>query len=111
VFRSSILDILQDFLQDERHSILISSHITSDLERVADYITFLHRGRVLLSESKDLLLEEYGLLKCGEDQLAQIDRSGVVQVRRGRFGCEALVRDRGSDAYRGLTIDRRPSTK
>ena len=62
--REEILDIFLEFIQDEEHSILLSSHIISDLEKIADYVTFIHRGEVLFSEAKDQLLEEYGILKC-----------------------------------------------
>lgn len=62
IVRNEILDIFLDFIQDEEHSILMSSHITTDLEKVADYITFIHDGTVIFSESKDMLLNEYGLL-------------------------------------------------
>jgi ABC-2 type transport system ATP-binding protein len=93
VVRNEILDELQAFLRDEDHSVLLSTHITSDLERVADSITYLHKGRVALTEEKDALLEQYGRLACTAEQLGQVDRAYIVGERRGQFGCEALIRD------------------
>lgn len=93
VARADILDVFLDFIQDERRSVLFSSHITTDLERVADYITFIRKGRIVMSDSKDRLLADHAVLKCGSDDLGQIDPSLVAGVRRNRFSCEVLVRD------------------
>ena len=64
IARSEILDIFQDFIQNGENSILVSSHITSDLEHIADYITFISDGRILLSKTRDELLDEYGIVHC-----------------------------------------------
>ena len=96
VVRDEILDEFLAFICDEEHSILISSHITSDLEKVADYITYLHQGRIVLSDAKDTILEHYGRVGCTAAQLETIDPADLVRVRRGSFGCEALVADRGA---------------
>lgn len=96
VVRSEILDVFLDFIQDEEHSILLSSHITSDLEKIADYLVFLHKGRVVFEEPKDDLLQRYGVLRCGEDVFARLERSQRVGYRRSRFGYEVLVRDRAA---------------
>ncbi len=96
VVRDEILDEFLGFIQDEEHSILISSHITSDLEKVADYITYLHQGRVVLSEAKDVLQDNYGRVGCTASDLLAMDPGDVVQVRKGSYGCEALVRDRAA---------------
>lgn len=92
VVRSEILDEFRDFIQDEEHSILLSSHITSDLERVADYIVYIHKGRVALSGEKDTLLEEYGRLVCTAADLARVEPDFLAGVRRGQFSVEALIR-------------------
>lgn len=89
--RDSILDLFMEFIQDERRSILLSSHIISDLEKICDYITFIHKGEILLSEEKDLLLEKYALLKCTREQLAAIAPAAVAGVRKHDFGVEAVV--------------------
>ncbi|WP_343209316.1 ABC transporter ATP-binding protein [Anaerolentibacter hominis] len=91
VVRDEILDIFLDFIQEEDHTILISSHILSDLEKICDYITFIHKGKVLFCKPKDELLEEYGVLKCSEKDLASIDPSIIKGVRKNQFGVEALV--------------------
>ena len=106
--RDEILDQFLDFVQDEHHAILISSHITSDLEKAADYVVYLHKGRVALQGAKDELLEEYGRLVCGQADLDKVDSAFLVGVRRSQFGCEALVRDREKFVrlYPALTVDR-----
>ena len=95
IVRDEVLDLFYDFMQDEGHAILLSSHITSDLDKIADYITFIHAGRVALSEPRDELLDTYGVLRCTADQLSALDPSVVRGKRVGAFGCEALVRRDG----------------
>ena len=108
VVRDEILDEFLAFACDEQHSILISSHITSDLEKAADYIAYLHQGKLLLCEEKDRLLEEYGRLVCSEAELSAVDASFLAGVRRGKFSCEALVKHRArfAAAYPHLTVER-----
>ena len=89
-----MLDLFLEYIQDERHSILMSSHITSDLEQVADSIAYLHHGQLLFHEDKDTLLQEYGLLRCARHDLETLPPDCVVFVREGTFGCEALVKQR-----------------
>ncbi|HBC26936.1 MAG TPA: ABC transporter [Ruminococcaceae bacterium] len=108
VVRSEILDLLLEFIQDEEHAVLLSTHITSDLEHVADYVTFLHDGQVVFSESKDDLADSYGILKCGKEDFARVDRALLLRTRQSRFECEALVRNRRAvmRAYPKLVVDR-----
>ncbi len=88
--REEFLDTVLEFMQDEDHTALVSSHITSDLERIADYIVFIHKGRVVLSGEKDALLERFGIARCGKD--AEIrEKDLVVSTRRGEFGTSMLV--------------------
>ena len=96
VVRDEILDEFLSFICDEDHAILISSHITSDLEKAADYITYIHQGRIVLSQAKDDILDRYGRVGCSAADLAAIDPSDLLRVRKGSFGCEALVTDRGA---------------
>lgn len=107
VVRDEILDEFLSFICDEEHSILISSHITSDLEKVADYITYLHQGQIVLSDAKDTILDSYGRVGCTAAQLETIDPADLVRVRRGSFGCEALVSDRKAfhRSYPSLMVD------
>ena len=96
VVRDEILDEFLGFIQDEDHAILMSSHITSDLEKVADYIAYIHQGEVVLSDAKDSILDSYGRVGCTAAQLEDIDPRDVLRVRKGSFGCEALVKDRSA---------------
>lgn len=91
IVRDEILDIFLEFIQDESHSIFISSHILSDLEKICDYITFLHEGNVIFSEEKEVLLQKYAVVKCSAQEFEALDREAVVGVRRNSFGVEALV--------------------
>lgn len=104
VVRDEILELFFEFVQDENHAIFISSHITSDLEKICDYVTFIHHGRILLSEEKDTLCERLGLLKCTREQLGELDSGAVHGVRESAFGVEALV-ERGR-VPEGLLIER-----
>ncbi len=90
VARDEILDILYDFMQDERRSVLISSHIVSDLEKLCDYIAFIHRGRLVFFEEKDALYEKYAVLRAPLETLRSC-ADAVVAVHRGEFGAGALV--------------------
>lgn len=94
VVRDDILDLLLEFVQDETHSILVSSHITSDLEKIADYIVFLHKGRVVFSKPKDELIEQYGILKCGAAQFDALDKADLIVCRKMDYEWQALVADR-----------------
>ena len=108
VVRDEILDEFLGFIQDEDHAILISSHITSDLEKVADYIAYIHQGEVVLSGAKDAILDSYGRVGCTAAQLETIDPRDVLRTRRGAFGGEALVKDRAAFArkYPMLLVER-----
>lgn len=92
VIRDDVLDILLDYLQDENHTVFISSHILSDLEKIADYIAFIHEGELLFMENKDSLAEEYGIASLTEDQLQALEPGAVIGLRKHRFGIEALVK-------------------
>lgn len=89
VVRDDILTILSDFTRDEEHAVLISSHIVSDLEKICDYIAFLHRGRLLLCEEKDRLTEEYGILRGTTEG---IEPAAVCGQRATPYGTEYLLR-------------------
>ncbi|NMC57282.1 MAG: ABC transporter ATP-binding protein [Eubacteriaceae bacterium] len=91
IIRDEILDVFLDFIQDETHSIFMSSHIISDLEKVCDYITFIHEGKIIFCESKDELKEKFGILKCSENEFLNIDKSIIKGYRKNNFGVEALV--------------------
>lgn len=92
IVRDSILDVFMEFIQNEENSILLSSHIVSDLEKICDYITFIHDGKVVLMQEKDVLMEEYVILKCSQTELMQQPKNAVVSFRKNKFGVEALVK-------------------
>ena len=89
--RDELLDIFNDFTRDENCSILLSSHIVSDLEKICDYIAFLHRGRLVLCEEKDRLLEEYALIRLTEERLRELPEESIISRRTSGYGTEALV--------------------
>ena len=89
--REELLEVFADFAAQDGHAVLLSSHIVSDLERICDYIAFLHKGRLVLCEEKDLLLDKYGILKCSKEQLANIPQEAIHGRRGGTYGVEALV--------------------
>ena len=97
VVRDEVVDMLSEFTRDESHAILISSHIVSDLEKLCDYVAFLHKGKLLLCEEKDLLLSEYGILHCRPEELPE---DGVLHKKQNAYGVEAIVR---RDAIRPRT--------
>lgn len=92
VVRDSVTDLLLDFTRDKGHSVLISSHIVSDLEKLCDYIAFLHKGKLMLLEEKDALMEEYGLLQCSRDEAERIDPSAIIGRRDNPYGSRLIVR-------------------
>ena len=107
VVRNEILDIFLEYLQNEEHSILMSSHITSDLEKIADSVTFIDKGKVLISGYKDDILESHGVLKCTKDDYRDIAPEDIVSARLNDFGAEIMVSDRAecSRKYSGAVID------
>ena len=94
VVRRELLDYLRELMQDENKSILFSSHITTDIEQVADFITYVHDGKVIFSKTKDDVFEQFVIVKGGNDLLDDETRKSFVGVRRGAFGFEGLTRDR-----------------
>ena len=94
VVRDDILDILLDFVQEENNSILMSSHITSDLEKIADYIVFIHKGKVIFEETKDNLIYNYGIIKCKLKEFNDIDKKDIIRYRKMNYGYEILIKNK-----------------
>lgn len=94
IVRDEVLDIFLDFVQDETHAVLVSSHITSDLEKIADYITFIHEGKLIFSLSKDELIYNYGIIKCGREQFMKMDSDDIIAYRKRDYEYEILVSDK-----------------
>ena len=91
VVRDEVVEMFSEFTRDENHSILISSHIVSDLEKLCDYIAFLHKGKLLLCEEKDVLLSEYGIIHCSAEELSGLLPSAVLHKKENPYGIEAMV--------------------
>ncbi len=100
VVRDEILDIFNEFTRDPGHSVLLSSHIVSDLEKICDYIAFINNGRLQLCEEKDRLMERFGIIRCGKEELEAIPEAAVRGVKQGKYGNEVLVeRQRVADCF------------
>ena len=107
VMRDDMLDVFLEFVQEENHSILLSSHITSDLEKVADYITFIHKGRLILTAPKDDLVYRYAVMRCRESQFQAVDREDILAYRKRDMQIDVLVAD-GREAkrkYKDVVVD------
>ena len=107
VMRDDILDVFLEFVQDEEHSIMISSHITTDLEKVADTITFIHQGKVLFCKAKDELLYHYGIIRCGATAFDEIDKSEILAYRKEDYQWNVLVADKekARRRYKNAVVD------
>ena len=108
VVRNEILDIFLEYLQDEDNSILMSSHITSDLEKVADMVTFIDRGKILITGIKDEILASHGVVKCSKRDFKDFEREDYISARVTDFGAEVMVsdRDKAAKKYSGAVIDK-----
>ena len=108
IVRNEMIGIFRDFVVEEDHTILLSSHITGDLEKIADEVVFIDGGRIVLAGNKDEILEKHGVLKCKKDDLAGISKSLIVSIETGSFGAKALVNDRtaAEKLYPGAVIER-----
>lgn len=107
IMRDEMLDVFLEFVQEESHSILLSSHITSDLEKVADYITFIHNGKLILTASKNDLVYHYAVMRCRESQFLALDPGDIIAYRKRDFQIDVLV-DNGKEAqrkYKGAVVD------
>ena len=93
IMRDEILDVFLEFVQEENHSILLSSHITSDLEKIADYITFIHNGTMIMTVSKNDLAYRYAVMRCKENQFRALDSADIIAYRKRDFQIDVLVPD------------------
>lgn len=107
VMRDDILDVFLEFVQNENHSIMMSSHITTDLEKVADYITFIHQGKVVFSKRKDDLRYHYGIIRCGAAIFDQIDKQEILAYRKEDYQWNVLVADKekAKKKYKNAVVD------
>ena len=107
IMRDEMLDVFLEFVQEESHSILLSSHITSDLEKVADYVAFIHNGKLIMTVSKNDLVYNYAVMRCKESQFLALDPSDIIAYRKRDFQIDVLVAN-GKEAqrkYKGAVVD------
>lgn len=107
VMREEMLEVFLEFIEDENHSILLSSHITSDLEKIADYITFLHEGKVILTAEKDEIRYNYGIMRYRDREFEALEEEDWIAWRKGDYQIDVLVpdRERAARKYKGAVID------
>ena len=107
IVRDEMLDVFLDFIQEENHSVLLSSHITSDLEKIADYITFVHNGKLIATVSKNELIYNYAIMRCKESQFLTLDTSDILAYRKRDFQIDVLVSDvkNAQRKYKNVVID------
>lgn len=108
IVRNEVLDIFLNFIQDDEHSILLSTHITTDLEHIADNIVFIDHGRLILDKSKDDILDNYGILKCNIDEFEKIDQSDIVSSKKNKYDYQILVNNINhcKNKYPSMVIDK-----
>lgn len=108
VVRAEVLEIFQKFIEDEEHSILLSTHITSDLEHIADEIIFIDKGEKVLQKSRDEIIDNYGILKCDIDYFSNIDKKDIISYKKTKYAYEILVNDKeqASKKYQNCVIDK-----
>lgn len=111
IFRSELLEILQDIIQDGEKSVFFSTHITSDLEKIADYITFIHEGQIVLSTTKDDILDNYCIVKGGLDLLNKDTKKAFVGIRENNYGFEGLIdsREKAQSLFKDNDVIEKPS--
>lgn len=107
IMRDEILDVLLEFVKQENHSILLSSHITSDLEKIADYIVFIHNGEIILSKTKDELIYEYGVIRCSENDFHNILSEDILSSMKKDYQIDVLIKNRKliEKKYKNLIVD------
>lgn len=108
IVRNEILDLFFNFIEDEEHTIILSTHITSDLEHIADYIVFIDKGEVVLEKQRDEIIENYGILKCDTDQFNKIDKLDIVSFKKNKYNYEILIDDKEKcqKKYKDFIIDK-----
>lgn len=108
VVREEILEVFQKFVSDEEHTILLSTHITSDLEHIADYILFMNEGKLILNDTKDDILDNYGVLKCDIDSFPKIDKKDILAFRKNKYYYDILVQDKNKikKKYKEFVVDK-----
>ncbi len=107
IVRDEMSDVFLEFVQEEDHSILLSSHITSDLEKIADYITFIHNGKLIMTASKNDLVYNYAVMRCKESQFLKLDSNDILAYRKRDFQIDVLIPNakEAERKYKNAVID------
>ena len=108
IARNEVIDIFRDFIQNEECGVLLSSHITTDLEHIADYITFINNGEIILSKTRDELIDKYGIVKCAESEFKKIDKKDFIKFKKTKYEYQLLVENKKdfNKKYNINTIDK-----
>ena len=108
IVRNEVLDLFLNFIKDDEHTIILSTHITSDLEHIADYIIFIDKGTIVLENTRDEIIDNYGILKCDIDEFDRIDTNDIVSFRKSKYSYEILINDKDKckKKYKDFVIDK-----
>ena len=107
VARGEVLDILLKFIKDEHHTVLLSTHITTDLEHIADQIIFIDDGKIILDEQKDNIINDYGILKCEHSYFDKVSKNDVLAYKKNKYNTDVLIKDKEKikKKYKDVVID------
>lgn len=108
IVRNEVLDLFLNFIEDEEHTIILSTHITSDLEHIADYIVFINKGKIVLNEKLNEIIDNYGILKCNIEDFDKIDKSDIMSYRKNKYNYEILISNKNKckNKYKEYVIDK-----
>lgn len=108
IVRNEVLDILLDFIKDCEHTVILSTHITSDLEHIADHIIFIDKGKKIMDKSRDEIMDNYKILKCNVDYFDNIDKNDIVSYKKNKYNYQVLINDENkvSNKYKDCVIDK-----
>jgi len=108
IVRNEVLDLFLDFIKDEDHTIILSTHITSDLDHIADYIIFINNGEIVLEKQKDEIIDNYGILKCNIDDFNKIDEKDIISFKKSKYNYEILIDNKEycQKKYKDFVIDK-----
>ena len=107
IFRDEVLDIIREYTEDENHTVLLSSHITSDLDKIADYIAFIHEGRLLFVKTYDEIQENYGIINCGKEVFETLSTEDIISYRKEAYGYKVMIQNKQQlrKIFRDLEIE------
>lgn len=108
VVRNEVLELFLDFIKDDDHTILLSTHITSDLENIADYIVFIDNGKIILDKERNEIIDNYGIIKCSLDEFDKIDKVDIVSFKKNKYNYEVLInnKEKCKSKYKDFIIDK-----